>query len=335
MGQPSASARQVRWRREVRLLATKNKMTPEGTVVNCSDVASYGSLFLDESLPVRAAFEIGKHLRTCPDCTEYVAQVAKTMALLGLRADARPGRKTIALRLRTAHEQGREPGFSPLVLAQTQHYLMTLARATDPAHADDLVQDTWDHFLSGSPMVMPDRATLAAYLIQHAHDHVGEEQADRETWVDGLVRHHPHNPADLAEIDLPADPGGHEDWRTLADLDALDPDADRAELYLPDLYDDGPDKLGWSIPPAAWPSVARMLRPDEEAQTSELYSVVDSALDELPAPLADVLYLVDIKGHSLPTASSLLGRDAASLQRDLARARNHVRGRVNTYVTSR
>ena len=78
-----------------------------------------------------------------------------------------------------------------------------------------------------------------------------------------------------------------------------------------------------------------MLRPDEEAQTSELYSVVDSALDELPAPLADVLYLVDIEGHSLPTASSLLGRDTASLQRDLAQARNHVRGRVNTYVTSR
>jgi hypothetical protein len=211
-------------------LDSKNKVTPEETAVNCSDVATYGGLALDGSLAVRAAFEIGKHLRICGDCTNYVDQLAKTRALLGLREDASAARKTLTQR----HPQGSEPpsapSFSPLVLAQIQDYLLTLGRATDPAHADDLVQDTWDHFLGGSPTAVPDRATLAAYLVQHAHDHVDEEQADRQAWADDLVRHHPHNPADLAESDLPADPGGHEDWRTLADLDALDPDADQAEL---------------------------------------------------------------------------------------------------------
>jgi DNA-directed RNA polymerase specialized sigma24 family protein len=304
-------------------------------MVNCSDVASYGSLALDGSLPVRAALEIGQHLGTCGDCTNYIDQIAKTRALLGIRGDARPAPKPAAQQRQQATNHGSEPGYSPLVLAQNQAYLMTLARAADAAHADDLVQDTWDHFLSASPLTIPDRAELAAYLIQHAHDHVRDEEADAQTWGDDLVRHHPHNPADLAETDLPADPGSHEDWRTLADLDALDPDADRAELYFPDLYGDGPDKGEWSIPPTAWPSVSRMLRPDEETRTAELYSIVDSALDELPGALGDVVYLVDIEGHSLSTASSLLGRDIPDLQRDLVQARNHVRGRVDGYLASR
>jgi RNA polymerase sigma factor (sigma-70 family) len=315
-------------------VANKDKTMPGDAAVNCGDVASYGALALDGSLPVRGAFEIAKHLRICGDCTNYVDQVAKTRALLGLRADASPARETLTRRHPQASGDANEPDFSSLPLAQTQDFLMTLGRATDPAHADDLVQDTWDHFLSGSATTIPDRMTLAAYLTKHAHHHVDDEQAARQAWADDLLRHR-HNPADLAETDLPADPGGHDDWRALADLDALDPDADPAELYLPDLYGDGPDTVAWSSPPAAWPSLTRMLRPDEEAETSELYSVVDAALDELPAPLADVVSLVDIEGHSLPTVSSLLGRDTASLQRDLAQARNHVRGRVNSYETSR
>ena len=301
-------------------------------MVNCSDVASYGSLVLDGSSPIKAALEIGQHLGTCGDCTNYVDQIAKTRALLGIRAGARPTPRPAAQGQRPATNHGSEPAYSPLALAQSQAYLITLARATDPAHADDLVQDTWDHFLSASPSAIPDRSSLADYLIQHAHDHVRDEEADAQTWADNLVRHHPHNPADLAETDLPADPGSYRDWRDLAALDALDPDADRAELYLPDLYGDGPDKGEWSIPPTAWPSVSRILSPDEETQTAELYSIVDAALDELPGSLGDVMYLVDVEGHSLSTASSLLGRGIPDLQRDLVQARNHVRARVNGYL---
>lgn len=304
-------------------------------MVDCSDVASYGSLALDGSLPGRAALEISQHIGTCADCANYIDQIAKTRALLGVRADGSPASGPDARPRQQAADLGSEPGYSPLALSQNQAYLMTLARATDPAHADDLVQETWDHFLSAAPMTIPDRAELAAYLIQHAHEHVRDEEADAQTWADNLVRHHPHNPADLAETDLPADPGGHGDWRALADLDALDTDADSAELYFPDLYGDGPDKGEWSVPPTAWPSVSRMLNPDEETQTAELYSIVDSALDELPDRLGDVVYLVDIEGHSLPTASSLLGRGIPDLQRDLVQARNHVRGRVNDYLSAR
>lgn len=305
----------------------------EPATVDCSDVVTYGSLALDGSLPVEANQALGQHLRACKDCTHYVDQIAKTRALLGARVDARPGPKASSV-----HGQGDESdesGRSPHELAHLHNYLITLARAADPAHADDLVQDTWDHFFSADPADVPDRAALAAHLVRHAHDHAGSDEADAEARADDLARHHAHNPADLAETDLPADPGGHEDWRTLADLDALDADADTAELYFPDLYGDGPDMGEWSAPPTAWPSVTRMLSPDDEAATAELYSKVDAALDELPESLADALYLVDMEGHALTTAGSLLGRGVVDLQRDLVRARNHVRGSIDRYLDPR
>ena len=300
--------------------------------MNCSDVASYGSLVLDGSLPVRAAFELGQHIGNCRDCTNYIDQIAKTRALLRIRPGGPPAPQP---RATPANPRVGDLAYSPLALGQNHAYLMTLARAADPAHAEDLVQDTWDHFLSASPTTIPAREDLSAYLLRHIRVHARDEETDAQTWADNLVRHHPHNPADLAETDLPADPSAHENWRTLADLDALDPDADRAELFFPDLYDDGPDEGEWSIPPTAWPSLSRVLSPDDETQTAELYSVVDAALDELPGGLGDAVYLVDIEGHSLATASSLLQRDPTDLRRDLVQARNHVRGRVNDYLANR
>jgi DNA-directed RNA polymerase specialized sigma24 family protein len=114
----------------------------------------------------------------------------------------------------------------------------------------------------------------------------------------------------------------------------LDPDADQAELYFPDLYGDGPAKGEWITPPIAWPTISQILTPDDETLTAELYSVVDSALEELPDSLGDAVYLIDMEGHSLATASSLLQREASDVQRDLVHARHHVRGRVDAYVTS-
>jgi DNA-directed RNA polymerase specialized sigma24 family protein len=311
-------------------LTSTGRKTSGTPTVECSDIASYGSLALDGSLPVQAVSEVGEHLRSCRKCTNYLDQLAKTRALLGVRSDARPVPVTVVEHRQQASSGAVDTAES--ALARSQEYLLTLARAADPAHADDLVQDTWDHFLSESPSALPERKRLAAYLVGHVREHLRDEEADAQAWADDLVRHHPHNRADLAETDLPADPASHEDWRALADLDALDPDADRAELYLPDLYGDGPDKGEWIVPPTAWPSVSRLLGPDDEAQTAELYSIVDSALDELPAKLGDLVYLVDIEGHSLATASSLLDRAITELPLDLAQARNHVRGRVNEYL---
>jgi DNA-directed RNA polymerase specialized sigma24 family protein len=306
--------------------------------LRCSDVAWYGSLALDGSLSVQGAAEVGEHLVSCDACANYVDQVAKTIALVGLRGHSNPpgnlsgcdgvnhGDDVAGERA----EEGRDPDAA---LAWAQSHLISLARAIDPSHAEELVQSAWDDFLSGSRTSLRDRDRLASLLVRRAREHVRDDDALDQARAADLVRHHPHNAADLAETELP-DPGSHEDWRVLADLDALDPDGDRAELYLPDLYGDGPDKGEWSAPPSAWPAVTRILSPEAEAETAELYSILDAALDELAGGAADAVYLVDIEGHSLESASSLLGRSTSDLQRDLVRARDHVRRRLNSYLAA-
>jgi len=285
---------------------------------------------LDGSLPLQMTLELASHVRTCRNCATYLDQMATTSAILGSRSGRVPS--STAARVSRAKD---EPDDAPEVLARNQQVLMKLARAADPAHADDLVQETWDHFLSEQPTIVPAREDLTRYLIDQLDSHERDEDAATAVWADSLLAHHPHNAADLAESDLPSDPASYESLRTLADLDVLDPDADSAELNFPDLYNDGPDKGEWVSPPTAWPSLTRVLGPDDELETAELYSVVDEALDQLPDGLGDALYLVDIEGHSLEMSSSLLGRKTLDLQRDLSEARRHVRGRVNEYLSGR
>ena len=319
-------------------LASTHPSPPQPSRAICSDVATYGSLALDGSLPAQATVAISQHLNSCTGCARYVDQVAKTEALLGVRNGVSGGDPNLAAaggsdtELRLSGSAGDDP---EQVLMRRHAYLTTLARAADPLHADDLVQKTWDHFLGDDPTNLPGKDELTAYLTTEAHTHADGDAATADAWADALTRHHPHNPADLAETDLPADPSQHEDWRVLADLDVLDADADGPELYFPELYGDGPDKGEWAAQPAAWPSITRMLSPEDELQTSELYAVLDTALNELPAPVADAIYLIDIEGHSLSTAVGLLGRDLVDVQRDLVRARNHVRGRVSEYLAPR
>ncbi|WP_406054418.1 RNA polymerase sigma factor [Kribbella sp. NBC_00889] len=272
--------------------------------------------------------DVAQHLQDCGACAVHVGQLAATAAVLGARLSTRE--------IASAAGSGAAPSVThSQTFDQSQRVLAALARAADPVHADDLVQETWDHFLSATSVEVPERDELVEYLMQRINDHLQQEDLTAGAWADSLLRHHSHNAADLAESDLPPDPGGYGSLRELADLDALDPDADRAELLFPDLYSDGPDQGGWTSPPSAWPSVTRLLGPDAEVETSELYAVVDAALDELPQDLGDALYLVDIEGHSLQTAGGLLGREPARLQRDLARARSQVRARVNAYLAGR
>ena len=315
-----------RWRRD-----RSSSLRRLRRMADCRDVARHGSLALDGYLPRQNVLDVAQHLQDCGACAAHVGQMAATAALLGARlrtreigsadaaADGRAG-------TRVAHSR---------TFDQSQRVLAALARGADPEHADDLVQETWDHFLSATPVEVPGREELVEYLLQRIDDHQKQEDVTASAWADSLVRHHSHNAADLAESDLPPDPGAYGSLRELADLDALDPDADRAELLFPDLYSDGPDKSEWTSPPSAWPSVARLLGPEAEVETSELYAVVDAALDELPQDLGDAVYLVDIEGHSLQTAGGLLDREPARLQRDLARARRHVRARVNGYLAGR
>jgi DNA-directed RNA polymerase specialized sigma24 family protein len=295
-------------------------------------------LAFDGSLPLQGVAEIGEHLVRCDECTNYIDQVAKTIAFVGLRGPRnRPPsmRELDRLNVGRDDDASRSPRDleSGVALERAQSYLMTLARAIDPVHADELVQSAWDTYFAEQRGTMRDREQLAAFLVRRAREHVRDDDARDQAWASDLTRHHPHRATDLAETDLP-DAGSHEDWRALGDLDALDPDGERAELYLPDLYGDGPDRGEWSAPPSAWPSVTRILSPEAEAETAELYSVLDSALEELTSTAADALYLVDIEGHSLETASSLLGRSTRDLQADLVEARDHVRRRINSYLTT-
>jgi DNA-directed RNA polymerase specialized sigma24 family protein len=319
-------------------LTSVEKTMREREAVRCGDVVRYGGLALDGSLSLRGAAEIGEHLVSCDACTTYIDQVAKTIALVGLRGHTNRAANGSELdRANDGHDcvvgGGAEDLDTDAGLARTQSCLLSLARAIDPSHADELVQGVWDETLRDQPATACDRGQLASVLLRRAREHVRDDDARDQAWAADLVAHHPHNAADLAESDLP-DPGSHGDWRALADLDALDPDGDRAELYLPDLYGDGPDRGEWSAPPSAWPSVTRILSPEAEAETAELYSVLDAALDELTSAAADAVYLVDIEGHSLETASSLLGRSTSDLRKDLVEARDHVRGRLDSYLAT-
>ncbi|TCC46156.1 hypothetical protein E0H73_44350 [Kribbella pittospori] len=300
-------------------------------VADCRDVARHGSLALDGYLPRQDVLDVAQHVQDCVACAAHVGQLAATAAVLG----ARLGTREIGSADTAADGRAGTRMTESQTVDQSQRVLAALARAADPEHADDLVQETWDHFLSATPAEVPGREELVGYLLQRIDDQHRQEDVTAGAWADSLVRHHSHNAADLAESDLPPDPGAYGSLRELADLDALDPDADQAELLFPDLYSDGPDQGGWTSPPSAWPSVTRLLGPDAEVETSELYSVVDAALDELPQNLGDALYLVDIEGHSLQTAGGLLDREPARLQRDLARARRQVRARVNGYLAGR
>ncbi|MFG1906088.1 RNA polymerase sigma factor [Kribbella sp. NPDC048928] len=286
---------------------------------------------MDGYLPSEDRLDVAQHIQNCDGCAAHVGQLAAAVAVLGARFRTRELESAVAAAEgQVVSDETRSQTFD-----QSQRVLAALARAADAEHADDLVQETWDHFLSAKPGEVPARDELVGYLMGRIGDHHQQEDVTAGAWADSLLSHHGHNAADLAESDLPPDPGGYGSLRELADLDALDTDADRAELLFPDLYSDGPGKEGWTSPPTAWPSVTRFLGPDAEVETSELYAVVDAALDELPQDVSDVVYLVDIEGHSLQTAGGLLGKETALLQRDLARGRRHVRARVNGYFADR
>jgi DNA-directed RNA polymerase specialized sigma24 family protein len=296
------------------------------TFVNCRTVASHGSLALSGFLPPSDLSAVAGHLRECGDCATYADQMATVTALVAARQGAltRPAAAPVV----------PEPDAAE-ALEQTQSFLMALARTADAAHADDLVQETWDHFLSGEPWTAPRREELAAYLLQHVDEHRRDEDGIDDDWTESLAPHHTHEGAEPSETDVPAGSEAYGSLRELADLDALDPDADRAELLLPELYGEGEDRGSWVHPPTAWLSSAQLLSPGEEVETTELYAVVDAALDELPSDLGDTLYLVDVEGSPLQSIAATAGRDPIQVQRELARARNHVRGRVSAYLQSR
>jgi DNA-directed RNA polymerase specialized sigma24 family protein len=291
--------------------------------VDCAKVAAYAGVATSGFLPADDLRAVARHVQGCPNCAEHLSQTAAASTLIGLRMKSPP----VSLAQVADAMQDRDR------VGDAQTALTLLARQLDPTHADDLVQDTWDHFLEEEPRRMPRREELTAYLLLHAGDHRETDEGNEGEYADAVLAHHAHSGTEAADADLPAGFEAYGSLRELADLDALDPDADEAELLLPELYSDGNDGGNWVSAPTAWPHATQFLGPAEDVQTQELYTVVDTALDELPRAVANAVYLVDVEELSLHDAATTLGKDPKELQRALTRGRHHVRGRVDSYVT--
>ena len=70
----------------------------------------------------------------------------------------------------------------------------------------------------------------------------------------------------------------------------------------------------------------------DASHIADLNAVLDKAVGELPEPLAEVLGLVDIQGYPVGDAARALGLNEGAARAALARARNHVRGRLTEYL---
>lgn len=300
------------------------QMGPGTPMTTCRQTASLGVVALDGELSPGVAQDLAEHVKECRACSAYLSQLATTSAAVSMRHNALDS------------VGGREsdiPGGAG-DSRRTQQLLVALATAADPAHADELVQDTWQHLLESSPGKTPTRVELSDHLLGHIRTHAHDDETDQSAWADAISHPHRHKSSDAGGADVPADSSGVTDFRAAADLDRLDIDADRAEMFFPDFYDDGPNADSWVSPPSAWPSVTRILGPDAELQTTELYGVVDAAIEQLPSQVGDALYLADLEGHTAEAVAGFLGIERDVVLSHLTVGRNHLRGRIDEYLAA-
>jgi DNA-directed RNA polymerase specialized sigma24 family protein len=268
----------------------------------CALIAGQVSAYLDHALPENEASAIKAHLSSCADCNTYLTQLRTTMDILSRR----PGIEVPnALREAIAAHYANDEYLTEVFTSSTPQ-MLAVARAIDPEHAEDLVQNTWIDVLRSPVNGTVEVSTLLTRLDTLADEH-------RATDVD---------------TDRPRD-----DLITEIARAEPDTDADTAELYYPGLYPQNPDLGDWVDAPNSWPGAAQILSPEDESTTEELYGVVDAALADLPSKRAELLSLVDIEGIPLDLAVSTLRLDPESARRDLDRARDYVRHRVDTYLS--
>jgi DNA-directed RNA polymerase specialized sigma24 family protein len=265
----------------------------------CSDIVRFGG---DPGLaPKHLRDGLAAHLAGCPDCSTYVSQMAATREMLR-RRPARTGIRTGAV----------PPADSPPIDAQSlRNTLLARAESLDPANAADLTQQALAVGLALQRKDSRPRGVGELTRILHA-------LSDAQMRFDARV-----TPAvDLTAAD-----------RVRADsLEGLDADADTPELFYPDLYPRVEGLDGWIDGPSQWRTGTQVLGPEEAEEIDETNDVLDKAVGELPEPLAEVLGLVDIQGYPLGDAARALGLDEGAARAALARARNHVRGRLDAYL---
>ncbi|MEU8276395.1 RNA polymerase sigma factor [Microbispora bryophytorum] len=270
----------------------------------CSDVVRFGG---DLGLaPEHLQSSLTAHLADCPDCASYVSQIATTRELLGRRSGAGGVQNDLADDAMPVAEESPATDAGALRSA-----LLARAELLDPANAEDLAQRSLEVGLALQRRDSRLRGIAELTKIMHA-------LSDAQVRLDGRS-----TPA--VEVDAAA--------RARADsLDDLNSDADEPELFYPDLYP-GEDRIdGWVGSPNQWPDSAEILGPEEADETEEVYDLLDKALGELPEPFGELLALVDLQGYALADSAQALGLDELSATAALARARNHVRGRLDEYL---
>jgi DNA-directed RNA polymerase specialized sigma24 family protein len=228
--------------------------------------------------------------------TEHHDQLRTTLGVLRSRRSTEvPG--TLHETLSAAHGADVAAAF-----AADGPQLLALAQAIDPEHAEDLVQSAWADVLEQSGAV--DLAAVLERLAELAERHRASDVDTESAREDRIT-----------EI---ADTGPDED--------------SPAELYYPSFYEETTDLGDWVDSPNSWPDGARVLGPDAEIDTEELYGVVDAALAELPASQATLVNLVDVQDVPLEVAARTVGIDPAAAGKALGRARHQVRVRLHAYL---
>lgn len=270
----------------------------------CADLVRFGG---DLGLAPEADQDgLAAHLAACQDCASYVAQMTTTRELLR--------RQSGSDRFQSALTDKSEPSAGgtatdPETLRRT---LLTRARLLDSSNAEDLAQ----------------RALEVGFALQRRDSHprgideltnIMHTFSDAQARLDGLT-----TPA----VDVTAAARARAD-----SLEDLNSDADEPELFYPDLYPDEDGLDGWVESPNQWRGGVQVLGPEEVDETGEVYDVLDKALVELPEPLGELLVLVDLHGYALAGSAQTLGLDERSATAALARARNHVRGRLDEYLS--
>ncbi len=270
----------------------------------CFDVVRVGG---DLGLaPEHVQDSLAAHLASCRDCASYASQIATARKLLGRHSDRGGGRSKPA--------DGVMPvtGESPTTDAATlRSALLARAELLDPANAEDLAQRSLEVGLALQRRDSRPRGIVELTKVMHT-------LSDAQMRLDGRT---------TSAVDVTAAAQARAD-----SLEDLDSDADEPELFYPDLYP-GQDGLdGWVDSPNEWRGGAQILGPEEVDETGEVFDLLDKALGELPEPLGELLELVDLQGYTLAGSARSLGLDELSATAALARARNHVRGRLDEYL---
>ena len=271
----------------------------------CVDVVRHGG---DLGLaPEDAQERLAAHLANCRDCAAYVSQITTTRELLRRRR----GRGDLQVAVPDEAVPSQE-GISTADIDALRNALLTRARLLDPSNAEDLAQRSLE-------------VGLALQRRDHHPRGIAELTKIMDTLSDAQARLDAR--AALA-VDVTAAA------RTRADSpEDLDSDADEPGLFYPDLYPGDDEFDGWAESPNQWRGGAHIPGPEEVDETGEVYNVLDKALGELPEPLGQLLALVDLQGYTLHDSAQAFGLDNLSATAALARARNHVRGRLNEYLT--